>query len=267
MSSSVNNQALSLQPAPTSASSLHPALTPMNRAGVSSQVLVPGHQLQALLVHQALNAATPASQAHPVAPLALQVPHFEAATSSGISIPNAFGEGVLASENCCKKKSRSHDPESRQGLTKCTAPGCDKCIHYDCYQAFLNQSGVKSVVFPASAIAGQPSGEAVCCSKPCQKKLVKILESTTNTKKSAGENERFLWDKDGKDGENDLNTSMSIPQALASCLTTIDTATGHFLFRSHLGSRRYPTKGTLANSKKARDSRSSRSSPSLCCSR
>jgi hypothetical protein len=69
---------------------------------------------------------------------------------------------------------------------------------------------VKSVIFPASTIAGQPSGEAACCSKPCHKKLVKILEATINAKNSVHENERFLWEKDGKNGENDSNTSMSI---------------------------------------------------------
>jgi hypothetical protein len=59
MSSSVDNQASSLQPAPT----------PLNRAGALSQVLVPpGHQLQATL-HQALNAAALASQVHPGATL------------------------------------------------------------------------------------------------------------------------------------------------------------------------------------------------------
>ena len=199
MSSSANNQAFSLQPAPTL----------VNRAGASSQVLVTGHQLQVLVPGHA-------------SPLPLEAPHFEAATSSGITLPNAFGESVAVFEHCCKRKSRSHDPKSRQGLTKCSAPGCDKCLHYSCYQAVLDQCGVKSVIFPASSIPGQPSGEAVCCSKSCHKKLVKIMETTINAKTSAGENERFLWDNDGKDGENDSDTSMSI---LLNWMTTGDNYT------------------------------------------
>jgi hypothetical protein len=50
--------------------------------------------------------------------------------------------------------------------------------------------------------------EAACCSKSRHKKLVTILEMTIKGIKGASENEHFLWDKDGKDGENDSNTSM-----------------------------------------------------------
>ena len=97
-----------------------------------------------------------------------------------------------------KQEEDSHDPKSRhQGFTKCSAPACDKCIQYDCDKAILNKCGVKSVVFPTSNIAGQPTtgGEAACCSKSCHKKLVKILEMTIKGIKGASENELFCGTK------------------------------------------------------------------------
>ena len=71
-------------------------------------------ELQATL-QQSVNTAALASQAPVGMPHALHGPRFEAAAISGVTFLNACGEGVAAFENCCKKKTRSHDPESRQG--------------------------------------------------------------------------------------------------------------------------------------------------------
>ena len=43
-------------------------------------------------------------------------------------------------------------------------------------------------------------------------------------KKGGGETEHFLWDKDGKNGDNDSNTSMTI---LLNWMTTGDNYTNY----------------------------------------
>jgi hypothetical protein len=114
MSSSENNYDSSLQPAPTPASTTgapyHVLVPHQQQAGHSSLLPNDPQALQAALQH-ALNTAA------------------LSAAISGITFPNACGEGVAALEHCCKKKTRSHDPETCQGIAKCSAPGWLYQVH------------------------------------------------------------------------------------------------------------------------------------------
>ncbi len=63
--------------------------------------------------------------------------------------------------------------------------------------------------FPTE-IEGSPSGEAVVCSKTCHKKVAKLLQDVLQGKQPVSKGEHLMWEKDGKNGKDDPNNSMSI---------------------------------------------------------
>jgi len=184
-------------------------LMPTPHAGQPALAQANPQVLQAAL-QQALNAAAQVPEAPQIQQGILQAnAHFEVAAGSGAVSPNARGESPAAFDKCCKRKTSNHDPESRQGLTKCSAQGCNKAIHVSCYkQEVLKRHSLRPVVFPASGTEAKPVGEAVCCSKTCHLKLAKELEKCIKDQQEVGE--RFLWDRDGKSGDDDPNTSLKI---------------------------------------------------------
>ena len=69
---------------------------------------------------------------------------------------------------------------------------------------------MRPIIFLSTTIVGEPMGESVVCSKTCYNKEVNHLKKFLKGHECAGDNEWVLWDKDGKNGENDSIMSLSI---------------------------------------------------------
>ena len=101
---------------------------------------------------------------------------------------------------CCRRGCKSTTT-----LFKCRNEGCNKVMHYACYQGS---------VLVKHALAPLPlQGYAIACTKRCYSKIIKEVKK----KQQSGNAERLLWHQDGKDGPDDPKTSQAI---LVDWLTT-----------------------------------------------
>ena len=89
----------------------------------------------------------------------------------------------------CTNKSDS-DPK-----LPCAAEGCDKTIHSACYDRLLAKFNCSELIDPVN------NNKYYCCSKTCWNQIDKNICSAPT---------RLPWDKDGKHGPTDPNSSMAI---------------------------------------------------------
>jgi hypothetical protein len=111
---------------------------------------------------------------------------------------------------CKHKKTSAHDPKSGN-VINCGAKNCNKSTHYECYKTqVLQKYSVPPIVFPVLEVGGV-GGESIVCSKTCyNKELSHFKKIQKQLQDASDEAQRVPWHNDGKNGEEDPNTSEKI---------------------------------------------------------
>lgn len=97
-----------------------------------------------------------------------------------------FGEGIKCAHKKCKSPSEEY----------VSCKHCDKNVHPTCYNTYVLLSGIEQLIDPVNGTV------YIVCSKTCHGKVMKSHIKM--------QGKRIPWNKDGKNGTDDPNTSEKI---------------------------------------------------------